>query len=318
MNRTATWLIAGLAVVVVLAFAWRGERGRAVPQLAGEPTVNLAVEAAGRSVTLPMEAYIQGVVAGEMGQLPPEAGGGEDWPHEAYAAQAILARSFALSFLNENGVVDITTDVEEAQAYASDKITPAISRAVEATRGMVLVSQGRFVKGWFHSYSGGHTATAKEGLNYAEAEPGFVAARPMPENEYVPDEVRAWQAAVPLGEVAQALRELGRDVGEVAAVEITERGPSGRATTLTVRGSGGSAEVHAADLRVALGPDRVRSTLFESLRVEGGNLIVAGRGYGHGVGLSQWDAFKLAKEGRSAEEILRAFFQDVEIVKAWD
>lgn len=318
MNRTAAWLVAALAVVLILAFALRGGRQGTGPKLEGEPTVNLVVDESGKSVTLPMEAYIQGVVAGEMGQLPSEFEGETDWPHEAYAAQAILARSFALSFLGEDGVVNITSDIQEAQAYASDKITPAISRAVEETRGMVLVSGDRYVKGWFHSYSGGHTATAKEGLNYTDAEPNFVSARPMPDNEYVPDEAKAWQAAVPLTEVARALRELGRDVGEVSAVEIAARGPSGRATTLAVTGSGGSAEVHAADLRVALGSERVRSTLFDSVRVEGGQLHLSGSGYGHGVGLSQWDAYHFAKAGYSAERILREFFQEIDVVKAWE
>ncbi len=317
MNRTATWLIAGLAVVLILAFALRGGGQGNGPKLEGEPTVNLVVDESGRTASLPMEAYIQGVVAGEMGQLPSDFGE-TDWPHEAYAAQAILARSFALSFLGEDGVVNISSDIQEAQAYASDKITPAISRAVEATRGMVLVSRDRFVKAWFHSYSGGHTATAKEGLNYTDPEPNFVSARRMPENEFVPDETRSWQAAVPLAQVAQAMRELGRDVGNVSSVEISERGPSGRATTLSVAGSGGDAQVHAADLRVALGSERVRSTLFESLRVEGDQLVMAGLGYGHGVGLSQWDAYHFAKQGRSAEQILREFFKEVDIVKAWE
>jgi len=317
MNRTTMWLVAALAAAAIVVIAALGGRQAAVPKLEGEPTVRLVVDESGTTRTLPMEAYIQGVVAGEMGQLPSEAGGEADWPHEAYAAQAILARSFALSFLGEDGTVTITTDVEEAQAYAPENITPAISQAVEATRGMVLVSRGRFVKAWFHSYSGGHTATAKEGLNYGEPEPNFVAARPMPENEYVPDETRRWQTAVPLAEVAAAMRELGRDVGDVTAVEVIERGPSGRATTLSVTGTRGSARVHAADLRVALDPERVRSTLFESVRVEGGQLLLSGLGFGHGVGLSQWDAYRMAKEGRSAEEILREFFKEIDVVKAW-
>src|SRR5690606_12767542 len=149
-----------------------------------EPDVRLVVnEQTGETRTMPMESYIQGVVAGEMGALPSELGDGDDWPEAAYAAQAILARSFALSFLGDDGNVVIKADVTEAQAYAPEKITEAISRAVESTRGMVLESEGSFVKAWFHSYSGGHTATAKEGLNYREPEPGFVVARKMPDND---------------------------------------------------------------------------------------------------------------------------------------
>ncbi len=106
------------------------------------------------------------------------------------------------------GRVNISTDVREAQAYSPENITPAIRRAVEATRGQVMVHRGEYVKAWFHSYSGGHTATAKEGLNYQEDEPGFVKAMKLPENRYVPEEHRSWTASFPLSEVSEAIVEL--------------------------------------------------------------------------------------------------------------
>jgi len=321
MNRTTTWiaLLAAVAVVAALiVFSGRTRTGaRAFDE---EPTVHLVVDPErGETRELKMEEYIQGVVGGEMGRLPPENGEERDWPHEAYAAQAILARSFALSFLDQDGIVKITADVEEAQAYRPENITPAIRRAVEVTRGQVMIHRGDYVKAWFHSYSGGHTATAKEGLNYQQEEPGFVKAVELPENEYVPEEHRSWSARIPLERVSEALAELGVAVGSVTDVEILERGPSGRATMLQVMGTSGRKEqVHAADLRVALGAEEMKSTLLEELRIEGDALLMRGRGFGHGVGLSQWDAYKMAQEGKSAEDILHAFFQEIEIERLWD
>jgi len=318
MNRATTAILAGAAVVLALALVFlSGGTRTGARKFDEEPTVRLMVDETGRTQELSMEEYIMGVVGGEMGRLPAEDGGARDWPREAYAAQAILARSFALNFLDEQGRVNISTDVLEAQAYRPENITPAIREAVERTRGQVMVHNGSFVKAWFHSYSGGHTATAKEGLNYQEEEPGFVQAVELPENEYVPDEHRVWTASIPLSEVSEAVVELA-DVGQVSDVEILERGPSGRATTIRVTGSRGSGEVHAADLRVALDPERMKSTLLDALDVQGGNLVMRGRGFGHGVGLSQWDAYKMAEEGKSAEEILRTFFRDIEIQKVWD
>lgn len=320
MNRTTTWILALAAVVVVfsLIFFSGGTRtgARAFDE---EPSVNLVVDKeTGETRKLSMEEYIQGVVGGEMGRLPAANGEERDWPHQAYAAQAILARSFALNFLDDQGEVNISTDVLEAQAYRPENITPAIRRAVEDTRGQVMMHQGDYVQAWFHSYSGGHTATAKEGLNYQKEEPGFIKAVELPENEFVPEEHRSWSVRIPLERVSEALAERGVAVGTVTDVTIRERGPSGRATTLEVTGTGGRQEVHAADFRIALGAEEMKSTLLEELSVEGGQLVMRGKGFGHGVGLSQWDAFKMAEEGKSAEEILHAFFQEIDIERLWD
>ena len=223
-----------------------------------------------------------------------------------------------MTFLDDQGVVNISTDVLEAQAYSPEKITPAIRRAVEETRGQVMIHQGEYVKAWFHSYSGGHTATAKEGLNYQEAEPGFIKAVKLPENEFVPDEHRAWSVSIPLQQVSAALAEQGSGVVAVTGVRIVERGPSGRATLLEVTGTGGTEQVHAADFRVAVGSEEMKSTLIENLSVEGDNIVMRGTGFGHGVGLSQWDAYMMAEEGKSARDILNTFFQEIQIERLWD
>jgi len=317
MNRAATAIWVGAAAVLALALVFLASGTRTgARRFDKEPTVHLVVDETGESRWIPMEEYIMGVVGGEMGRFPTDGGGARDWPREAYAAQAILARSFALNFLDEQGRVNISNDVLEAQAYQPQNVTQAIREAVEGTRGQVMVHQGRFVKAWFHSYSGGHTATAKEGLNYQDEEPGFIQPVKLPENEFVPDEYRAWTASFPLSEVSEALVELA-DVGPVTDLEIVERGPSGRATTIRVRGARGTGEVHAADLRIALDPERMRSTLLEEFEVRDGRLVMSGYGFGHGVGLSQWDAYKMAREGKGAGEILKTFFKDIEIEKVW-
>src|SRR5690606_38604585 len=129
-----------------------------------EPNVTLVHED-GRRERMPMEEYVKGVVAGEMGRLPARGETEEqDWPEAAYAAQAILARSFAVRYLEESGGDEIPAQHEAAQAYNPDNIIPAIERGVERTRGEVMVYNGEPVRAWFHSYSGGRTATAREGL----------------------------------------------------------------------------------------------------------------------------------------------------------
>ena len=66
-----------------------------------------------------------------------------------------------------------------------------------------------------------------------------------------------------------------------------------------------------------LGPDIFRSTNF-TITVEADKVIFSGKGWGHGVGLCQWGAKGWAEKGRTAEEIIKAFFPGVEIQKIWD
>lgn len=256
-----------------------------------------------------VEEYVPAVLAGEM------AG---DWPLEALKAQAILARTFVLQFVTEKTSryegADISTDIEEAQAYNADAVNDRIRQAVRDTRGLVLSSGGELPYAWFHAHSGGLTARAKEGLDYEKDEPGYTQCVKGMENDEAPSEAAHWQAAFTTEEVVAAMKDVGAKIEKVTGISIGQRGESGRAMTLLVSGR----EVSAPALRIALGSTKMRSCLLESLRVEDGMVKMAGRGYGHGVGMSQWGAYAMAKEGKTAEEIVTHYFRDVTLSHAWE
>ena len=92
-----------------------------------------------------------------------------------------------------------------------------------------------------------------------------------------------------------------------------ERGESGRAKTLIVNGEA----VSAPSFRIQIGANELRSTLIDSVTVDGDAVTFKGRGFGHGVGLSQWGAYKLAEDGKNAQEMIMKYFPGVEIVKLW-
>ena len=105
----------------------------------------------------------------------------------------------------------------------------------------------------------------------------------------------------------------GVKVGAVDSVGIGERGESGRAKTLIVNGE----SVSAPSFRLQIGANALRSTLIDDIEVDGDKVTFSGRGFGHGVGMSQWGAYAMAEDGRSASEIVRKYFPGVEIVKLW-
>ncbi len=303
-----------LVAVVIVMISWSGNRDNVFQEMETEPEISVYFHDTGQIANLKLEEYLQGVVAGEM--FP-------DWPIEAYAAQAIFARSFTMAFLAEGGLqseygADISTNIEEAQAYNASAITPAIIEAVEMTRGEVMTYENRYVKGWFHAYSGGITTSATEGLNYRDQEPPYIASVELGENQYAPEDVTNWEAEYTLAELQNLLSNSGINVGEIEDLKITERGPTERITEIEITGSNGTDTIHGADFRIAVDSTKMRSTLVDEWNVDAGTLTMSGTGYGHGVGLSQWDAFKMAKEGKSPQEIASSFFDGVEIKKLYE
>ena len=259
--------------------------------------------------TLSVEDYLPAVLAGEM------AG---DWPLEALKAQAILARTFVLQFVSQKESMydgaDISTDIKEAQAYDAAGVNARIREAVKETRGEVLNAGGELPYAWFHAHSGGLTARAKEGLDYEKAEPSYTQCVKGMENDEAPAEAAHWQADFSADEVMAAANASGAKVDALESIAVGRRGESGRAETLLISGQ----EVSAPAFRIAIGSTKMRSCLLESLRVEDGRVKMSGKGYGHGVGMSQWGAYAMAKAGKTAEEIVMHYFQGVSIDRAWE
>ncbi|MEG0049940.1 MAG: SpoIID/LytB domain-containing protein [Clostridia bacterium] len=284
----------------------------------GVPAFSVHVVEHQKVENMDVESYVEGVLAGEMKNT---------WPMEALKAQAILARTFVLKFIEEKQSkyenADISTDIEEAQAYDASAINERVKQAVAETNGLVLSASGALPYAWFHAHSGGMTELAKPGLGWNKDEPAYTQAVKSNEPESVKEAndeqelktASAWEASFPTAEFAAACDKQGVKVSlnDSTAITIKERGESGRATVLSVGGK----EVRASELRIALGSTKMRSTLLETIRVEGGQVKMSGKGYGHGVGMSQWGAYGMAEQGKSAEEIVKAYFKGVELVKIW-
>ena len=291
------------------------DKGRVVDKFESEPTISLYVNETGEKRNIKIEEYIAGVVAAEM--LP-------DWPRNAYAAQAILARTFTLAKMSEGGMrsqycTDMSTSKDETQAYDPAAITDVIREAVTATRGMILAHGGRYVKGWFHASSGGETTLAKDGLAYEGAEPAYTKRVDVPaELRHIPDDELYWHASYSFAEIRNLLNAQGFSLGAVNGVSIIEKDPTGRTTKVRIQHSGGRTDISGAAFRSALGADRVRSTLITRLETTPAGVEMSGRGFGHGVGMSQWGAYGMAQEGSSPEQIVTYFFRDVDVQKLWD
>lgn len=304
-----------IGALVISLFAFSG-CGQTVPpdndyqqqRIQSEPEISVYMHKTGETKTMKLEEYLEGVVAGEMRN---------DWDVEALAAQAIIARTYTLQALEKgertSTGAQASTDIEEFQAYNADAVNERIKEAVKRTRGKIAAYQGRPIKGWFHASAGGKTALAKEGLDYKYEEPPYIQSVASPD-EPAPEDIREWEAAFSKEDVLAAVNKEGHELKSIQSIKIGQSGPSGRAVTLLINDA---AEVSAPRLRLALGSTKMKSTLLDEIEIEGDQVLFEGKGYGHGVGMSQYGALNMARSGKKAEDIVRAYFKDIQIEKRW-
>jgi stage II sporulation protein D len=249
---------------------------------------------------LRLEDYVAGVVAGEMPG---------SFPREAQKAQAVAARSYALTRKIEaqaaGRAYDIGTGVL-AQVFAKEP-GPAARAAAEATAGEVLALDQEPVEAYFHASCGGRT---EGGLAALGRDLPYLKSVPCGRCDHAP-KVR-WSVRLSPRELAKAAG-LG---GDASAARIVSRSPTGRAERVEIAAGDRRVVLPASDLRQRVGFSRLPSLAFE-LRHERGEFILDGRGQGHGAGLCQWGAAGLAREGKSYREILGHYYPGVEVVRMY-
>lgn len=277
------------------------------PQKA-EPSVTVVDAKSGQSRTLPMEEYVAAVVAGEMKA---------EWPLNAYAAQAIIARTYTMEYITRKKSNQISADFEEAQAFKPEQVSDVIRQAVKKTRGEVAMYNDQYIRAFFHSSAAGRTTTAKNGLAYTEAEPPYILSVKTPD-ELAPADIKNWTATFTDKQIAAALKEVGGVTAtNITDITILEKDMTGRATKMKITHDGTSTTVEAPKFRAALDPMVLKSALIKSIKKQNGSFVFTGSGFGHGVGMSQYAALKMARDGRNPETIVKYFFKNIAIKKIY-
>lgn len=235
-----------------------------------------------------IDAYLYAVLGAEMSPT---------WPGEALKAQAVAARTYALYQRNKRRTPDYDLgDDTQWQVYRgiADE-SESTRRAVDATRDRILTYNQQPIEAVFHSSAGGYTESSEfvwsEARPYLQSVPAY--------DEDAPDS--QWQVSVS----ANTLANLTDGIGAVQALRLDRLTPGGRAWQLAIVGSARSYSLSGVELRSALG---LPSAKFDVLR-EGDRFVLNGRGRGHGVGMSQWGARRLAERGYDYSEIVTHYYQ---------
>jgi stage II sporulation protein D len=189
-----------------------------------------------------LEHYLYGVVPAEMPA---------SWAAEALKAQAVVARSYALTSRRPSEPYDVFADVRSQVYRGVLGEADTATAAVRATRGRVVTVGGQVAQTFFFSTSGGRTASNEEGFGGSPL--AYLRSVDDPHDDLSP--VHTWSVHFTRREAERRLRSVL--AGRLEGLRVATRTPSGRAATVEVRGSGGNQTVSAATVRTALG---LRST----------------------------------------------------------
>jgi stage II sporulation protein D len=313
----------------------------------GEARSNSAGTLAGIN-ELPMEQYLWGVVPRELGPVAyPEL--------EALKAQAVAARTYALSGLDKRASdgydLRATVDDQVYGGYSAEH--PLSTRAVDETAGIAATYEGRLISALYSSTSGGYTADNEEA--FASAPAAYLRGRPDAQRgaafEHVPSmdvfqrhanakslrnaaegdfdsnwgRLHRWTFEWTPAEISAVISAYaGQPVGKVLAINVLERGPSGRVLSIEYVTEAGTFTDTRDRIRASLKyinaagtPTNLLSTLFNVEPVKNGpnagGFVVYGGGFGHGVGLSQTGAVGMAEKGRTYDEILKHYYTGISL-----
>jgi SpoIID/LytB domain protein len=247
---------------------------------------------------LPIEEYLAGTLAAEMNA---------DWQTEALKAQAVASRTYALRLAKrpKSQHYDLLGTVEDQVYSGADAETKRVREAVESTKGEYLTKGAGPAQIFFHSRCGGFTEPEDKvwkgnGSHHVTVPCPYCRTHPF-----------EWKYSVDYATLADALR-IPKSLVPPKLTAL-ERSPTGRVTSLKLDyGLNGTRFLDANTLRSLLGYQRLKSAHFD-WKTSGGQIHFAGQGAGHGVGMCQWGAYHLAKQGKTYRDILAHYYPQLTI-----
>ncbi|MCM8796893.1 MAG: SpoIID/LytB domain-containing protein [Candidatus Omnitrophica bacterium] len=249
-----------------------------------------------------LEDYVKGILYQESSHY---------WPMEALKVQAIVSRTYALYMtqVNKDRDYDLTNTVYSQLYGGSSSERYRTNIAVEKTRGVVLTYRGKVFPAYFHASCGGYTEDASVlwNINIRPLK-GVVCGFCRESPHY------KWHYVLSLFQIRQKLKSKGYSISQINDIVLVDRDVSGRVKELKlVFTKNNFLKISAKDFREIIDPNGIRSTNF-TLQIVGEDAVFEGFGWGHGVGLCQWGAYFMAKQGLDAEKILAYYYPGSDVI----
>ena len=250
----------------------------------------------GEIKNIELEDYIVGVVAGEMPA---------SFNEEALKAQAIASRTYAMyKMKNSNGTYDLVTDKTNQVYITEDKMKKLwqenfdyyfekIKKAVYDTKDLIMTYNGDIILSMYFARSNGKTEDA---ISVFGSNEKYLKSVESPEESLISE------VTISKDEFCNKLN-ISCDAINISNVL---KSSSGRINSLNINGK----TFKGTEIRTLFD---LKSTDFD-ISI-GSEIKFVTKGYGHGVGMSQYGANKLAQNGKNYEEILKHYYQNINIEK---
>ncbi len=243
------------------------------------------------------EEYLYSVVPSEIGN---------NFPDEAIKAQAVAARTYL--YFNLGGAkysyCDMLDNISSQMYLGYDREVAKINKLVNETFNEILVYNGKVIHAFFHSTSGGKTASNEN---------VWPAGKPIPYLRSVDDSENGTISPRHSWILELTKNEFNKLAGfEVDKIDILEVG-EGRVKYLELVGKI-KKKITGEELRRIIGVTKLNSTLFTLSETED-KYIFTGNGFGHGLGMPQYSAYTMAEKGKSYIDILTYYYTGVKLTK---
>jgi stage II sporulation protein D len=257
-----------------------------------------------RTLELPLEKYVAGIVAGESSVFR---------SNEALKAMAVAARTYAVRLRGRHSSEGFDfCATTHCQRLDLEAVTPRIESIAAETAGELLWFGGKVAFTCYARDCGGRTEDVA--AVWPELAASYLKSHDDPYCTHAGGAPWQWNAD-PL-QVMEALRRSQlRAPPRLERIAIAERTASGRARTLLLSGGGESLRISAGSFRFALGRELGWNTVLSDhyeIRSSNGRSVFEGTGSGHGVGLCQRGAEQMGVAGRSFREILAFYYPGTE------
>lgn len=255
---------------------------------------------------LPLENYLAGVINAEISSA---------WPMDAIKAQAVIARTYAVSRKNirKNAMYHLESSAVD-QVYGGSDVEDARSlQGVNETAGEVLTYKGALIQAFYHSSCGGKTEASENvwGMNIPYLH-GVDCQYCKGENSF-----EVWSQRLTLKQLEGRLVAAGFKASGITDIKVGALNSRGRLKDLVIITPHGKLFIQSNQFRKAIGFGVIKSTNF-TVKSSNGELVFTGRGNGHGVGLCQWGAKQHAEAGTKYPEILLHYYPATELKKLAD
>jgi len=259
---------------------------------------------------LPLEQYLCGVVPREIGT------GSKDILH-AVEAQAICARSYAISRFggHHRQGFDVYADTRDQVYSGMSRETEWCTKAVNNTRGMVVLSGNKLLDARYSSTCGGYTANSEDAWSSAIPYLRSVRDAPFLCRPYCAKSPHFnWKKAIPKKDFYSKIQRMIPSGARIKSWSLDINPKSHRVVKMYVISNKGKHTIKGSTLRSVF---ELKSQYYK-IKQSGNKMVFEGHGWGHGVGMCQYGAMEMARRGRSAVAILRHYYRNAWVGKLYD